>query len=66
MSSAASSRAHEPASLDDVRRLVSLIWRPGDVYELRGIAKLRGQKHVTFGFFDNLRISAMPLWASGP
>jgi hypothetical protein len=40
-------------SLDDMRRFVSLIWRPGDVFELRGLARVNGQQHVTSGFFDD-------------
>lgn len=42
-----------PADLEDVRRLVSLLWREGDVFELRGLVKVNGQQHVTFGFFDD-------------
>lgn len=37
----------------DIRRHVALIWRPGDVFELRALAKERGRPVVTFGFFDD-------------
>lgn len=42
------------ASADDVRRFVSLLARPGDVFELRGLARFQGQQHVTTGYFDDL------------
>lgn len=40
-------------SLEDVRRFIGLLWRPGDVFELRGLVKVNGQQHVTFGYFDD-------------
>jgi len=42
------------SSFDDVRRFFSLLARPGDVYELRSLARVNGQQHVTFGFFDDV------------
>ena len=42
------------ASLDDVRRFLRLLARPGDVFELRGLVRVNGQQHVSTGFFDNL------------
>jgi energy-coupling factor transporter ATP-binding protein EcfA2 len=41
------------ASLQDVRRFLSLLARPGDVFELRALSRVRGQQHVDFGFFDD-------------
>lgn len=46
------------ASLDDARRFFSLIARPGDVFELRGLVKVNGQQHVTSGFFDDVEALA--------
>lgn len=44
-----------PPSLDDVRRFLALIARPGDVFELRGLGKnAEGRPHVTSGYFDDL------------
>lgn len=42
-----------PASIDDIRRFTSLLWRSGDVFELRGLVRINGQQHVTSGFFDD-------------
>ena len=42
------------ASVDDIRRFFGLLARPGDVFELRGLAKVNGQQLVTTGFFDDL------------
>lgn len=42
------------ASVEDVRRFLSLLARPGDVFELRGLARVNGQQHVTTGFFDDI------------
>ncbi len=41
------------ASIEDLRRFTTLLWRPGDVYELRGLVRANGQQHVTSGFFDD-------------
>jgi hypothetical protein len=41
------------AKPDDVRRFLTLLARPGDVFELRALSKVRGQQHVDFGFFDD-------------
>ena len=41
-------------SLEDVRRFLSLLARPGDVFELRGLVRINGQQHVTTGYFDDL------------
>lgn len=46
------------ASLDDARRFFSLVARPGDVFELRGLARVNGQQHVTSGFFDDIEALA--------
>lgn len=42
------------ASFDDVRRFFGLLARPGDVFELRGLARFNGQQQVTAGFFDDM------------
>src|SRR6185436_14166176 len=39
-------------NLDDVRRHLALIWRPGDVFELRALSKERGRQVIQSGFFD--------------
>jgi hypothetical protein len=41
------------ASLEDARRTVSLLMRPGDVFELRALSRVRGQQHVDAGYFDD-------------
>jgi hypothetical protein len=45
--------AAERAKLDDVRRFLSLLAGPGDVFELRALSKDRGQQRIEFGFFDD-------------
>jgi hypothetical protein len=42
------------ANVEDTRRFLRLLAQPGDVYELRGLARINGQQHVTTGFFDDL------------
>ena len=43
------------SSLDDARRFFALLARPGDVFELRGLAKNdRGAPYVTSGYFDDI------------
>lgn len=42
------------ASLEQARQFFALIARPGDVFELRALARVNGQQHVTSGFFDDL------------
>lgn len=42
------------ASLADTERFFSLLARPGDVFELRGLVRVNGQQHVTTGFFDDV------------
>lgn len=42
------------ASIDDAKRFFSLLARPGDVFELRGLVRVNGQQHVTSGFFDDI------------
>jgi hypothetical protein len=46
--------AGEHAHLDDVRRFLTLLARPGDVFELRALSKDRGMPRVDFGFFDDV------------
>lgn len=42
------------SSIEEAKRFFSLIARPGDVFELRGLARVNGQQHVTSGFFDDV------------
>jgi len=42
------------SSIEDARRFFSLIAQPGDVFELRGLARVNGSQHVTSGFFDDV------------
>ncbi|MDQ1446783.1 MAG: hypothetical protein QOI20_3247 [Acidimicrobiaceae bacterium] len=42
------------ASSADIARLLALLARPGDVFELRGLARINGQQHVTSGYFDDV------------
>lgn len=42
------------ASVDDARRFFSLLAQPGDVFELRGLARINGRHVVTAGFFDDI------------
>ena len=46
------------ASLDDARRFVQLLARPGDVFELRSLVKVHGQQHVDAGYFDDFEALA--------
>lgn len=46
------------ASIDDARRMLALLARPGDVYELRGLARVNGQQHIESGFFDDIEALA--------
>jgi hypothetical protein len=47
------------ASLDDARRMLALLARPGDVFELRGLSRgPHGQQHIESGFFDNIEALA--------
>lgn len=42
------------ASIDDARRFLALLARPGDVFELRGLSKGRSTPIVTAGYFDDM------------
>lgn len=46
------------ASLDDARRFLSLLAKPGDVFELRSLSKVQGQQHVDAGYFDDFEALA--------
>ncbi len=47
--------ANSPPSLADTRQFLSLLAKPGDVFELRGLGKnAEGRPHVTAGYFDDL------------
>lgn len=50
--------SRQSASLDDARRMLALLARPGDVFELRALARVQGQQHTTSGFFDDLEALA--------
>lgn len=41
-------------SIDDAMRMIALLARPGDVYELRGLSKQAGASYITSGYFDDL------------
>lgn len=41
------------AELEHTRRLIALLARPGDVFELRALARHNGQQHVSAGYFDD-------------
>jgi hypothetical protein len=43
-----------PASLSDAQRFLSLLAKPGDVFELRSLSKVNGQQHVDAGYFDDM------------
>lgn len=38
----------------ETRRFLALLAQPGDVFELRGLARVNGQQHVTSGYFDDI------------
>lgn len=42
------------SSLEDARRFFALLARPGDVFELRALARVNGQQHTTSGYFDDV------------
>lgn len=42
------------ASMEETRRFLALLARPGDVFELRGLARVNGQQQTTSGYFDDV------------
>ena len=54
------------ASREDAARFLELLARPGDVFELRGLAKGRSSPQVTAGYFDDMtKLAAAAVERSG-